>query len=64
MYRTLLSASVPAIKRCVVSASTSSGKSTAKAVSSKTQSIIDRENCYGAANYHPIPVVIQRGSGT
>jgi hypothetical protein len=59
MYRKFLSFPKPLISRC--SASTS--PSTAKAVSSKTQSIIDLEKRYGAENYHPLPVVIQRGSG-
>ncbi|CAF4753063.1 unnamed protein product [Rotaria sp. Silwood1] len=63
MYRKLLSPSKSILNRCIVSASSSSVKSTAKPISSKTQSIIDRETRFGAANYHPLPVVIQRGSG-
>ncbi|CAF0773561.1 unnamed protein product [Adineta steineri] len=63
MYRKLLSPSQSIISRCIASASSTSIKSKAKNVSSKTQSIIDRETRYGAANYHPLPVVIQRGSG-
>ena len=63
MYHKLLSPSKSIISRCIASASSSSIKSTAKIVSSKTQSIIDRETRFGAANYHPLPVVIQRGSG-
>jgi hypothetical protein len=59
MYRNLFLSSISIINRCTVFASTS----TAKAISSKTQSIIDRETQYGAANYHPLPVVIQRGLG-
>ena len=43
--------------------SSSSSKSTAKATSPRAQSIIDLETRFGAANYHPLPVVIQRGSG-
>jgi len=63
MYRKLLLSSKSIINRSTVSASSSAIKSTAKTVSSKTQSIIDRETRFGAANYHPLPVVIQRGSG-
>ena len=59
MYRKLLSLPRLFVSRC--SASTS--PSTAKAVSSKTQAIIDREKRFGAENYHPLPVVIQRASG-
>lgn len=32
-------------------------------VTAKTQSYIDREFKYGAHNYHPVPVVIERGEG-
>jgi ornithine--oxo-acid transaminase len=60
MYRNLFANSISIINRCKAFAST---KSTAKAISPKTQLIIDRETQYGAANYHPLPVVIQRGSG-
>ena len=28
-----------------------------------TQDFIDRENKYGAHNYHPLPVVLERGKG-
>ncbi len=63
MYRKLFLSSKSIINRCTVSASSSAIKSTAKTVSSKAQSIIDRETRFGAANYHPLPVVIQRGSG-
>jgi hypothetical protein len=63
MYRQLFSSSKSIINRCTISASTSPVKSTAKALTSKTQTIIDRETRFGAANYHPLPVVIQRGSG-
>ncbi|CAF1373203.1 unnamed protein product [Rotaria sordida] len=63
MYRKLLLTSKPILNRCIASASSSSVKSTAKVVTPKTQSIIDREIRFGAANYHPLPVVIQRGSG-
>ena len=34
-----------------------------QAVSSKTQYYLDLENQFGAHNYHPIPVVIERGEG-
>ena len=30
---------------------------------SKTQSIIAKEHHYGAHNYHPLPVVLERGEG-
>ena len=30
---------------------------------SNSQTYIDLENKYGAHNYHPLPVVIQRGKG-
>jgi len=63
MYRKLLSPSKSIISQCIASASSSSVKSTAKPASSKAQSVIDRETRFGAANYHPLPVVIQRGSG-
>ncbi|CAF2580581.1 unnamed protein product [Rotaria sp. Silwood2] len=63
MYRRLLSSSKSNLNRCIASVSSSSLKSTANVVSPKTQLVIDREACYGAANYHPLPVVIQRGSG-
>lgn len=33
------------------------------AQSSKQQQYIDREERYGAHNYHPLPVVLERGSG-
>jgi hypothetical protein len=61
MYFKLLSLPKSFISRC--SASTSARASTAKAVSSKAQAIIDREKRFGVDNYHPIPVVIERGSG-
>ncbi|UJR09011.1 hypothetical protein I4U23_013260 [Adineta vaga] len=63
MYRQFLSPSISVLNRCIASASSSAVKSTAKAVSAKTKTIVDRETRYGAANYHPLPVVIQRGSG-
>ncbi|CAF1224795.1 unnamed protein product [Rotaria magnacalcarata] len=63
MHCKILSPSLSIINRCIASASSSSVQSTAKPVSSKTQKIIDRETRFGAANYHPLPVVIQRGSG-
>ncbi|CAF1617749.1 unnamed protein product, partial [Didymodactylos carnosus] len=34
-----------------------------QSVSPKTRSIIEREERYGAHNYHPLPVVIEKGSG-
>jgi ornithine--oxo-acid transaminase len=33
------------------------------AVSANTQSFIDREERFGAHNYHPLPVVLKRGEG-
>lgn len=63
MYRKLLFPTTSIVNRCVASASSSTSKSAAKAVSAKTQSFIDLEARFGAANYHPLPVVIQRGSG-
>lgn len=32
-------------------------------ISTVTQSFIDREDKYGAHNYHPLPVVLERGEG-
>ncbi|MDE3255484.1 MAG: aminotransferase class III-fold pyridoxal phosphate-dependent enzyme, partial [Bacteroidota bacterium] len=32
-------------------------------VSDHTQSYIDREERYGAHNYHPLPVVLKKGEG-
>ena len=32
-------------------------------VSSNTQKYLDLENTYGAHNYHPIPVVLEKGEG-
>jgi hypothetical protein len=63
MYRKLLTCSKSIINRCTASAGSLAIKSNAKTVPSKTQSIIDRETHFGASNYHPIPVAIQRGSG-
>lgn len=34
-----------------------------KAPSAKQQKVIDRENAFGAHNYHPLPVVLSRGEG-
>ena len=33
------------------------------AVLSKTETAIEKENKYGAHNYHPLPVVLERGEG-
>ncbi|CAF1567156.1 unnamed protein product [Adineta ricciae] len=63
MYRQLVSPSVPFLNRCIASASTSAVKSTAKAITAKTKSVVDLETRYGAANYHPLPIAIQRASG-
>ena len=32
-------------------------------VSSKTAAVIEREDKYGAHNYHPLPVALARGEG-
>ena len=32
-------------------------------LSAKSQQIIDLEDKYGAHNYHPLPVVLERGEG-
>src|SRR6218665_1020086 len=37
--------------------------STEKALSSKSEVLIEKENKYGAHNYHPLPVVLERGRG-
>lgn len=37
--------------------------STTTLESAKAQALIDKENKYGAHNYHPLPVVIERGEG-
>lgn len=34
-----------------------------QALSSKTEEMIAKENKYGAHNYHPLPVVLERGEG-
>lgn len=34
-----------------------------KSLSSKSEVLIDKENKYGAHNYHPLPVVLERGEG-
>ena len=36
---------------------------TLNAVLSKTETAIEKENKYGAHNYHPLPVVLERGEG-
>ncbi len=36
---------------------------TATALSAKTQYYLDLEQAHGAHNYHPLPVVLQRGEG-
>ncbi|WP_164515285.1 ornithine--oxo-acid transaminase [Flavobacterium ustbae] len=37
--------------------------STDKTLSSKSEVLIEKENKYGAHNYHPLPVVLERGEG-
>ena len=32
-------------------------------ISSEAQRIIDTEDRYGAHNYHPLPVVLEKGEG-
>lgn len=32
-------------------------------ISNKTQELIDKENKYGAHNYHPLPVMLEKGEG-
>ena len=32
-------------------------------LSSKSQVLIEKENKYGAHNYHPLPVVLEKGEG-
>jgi len=36
---------------------------TEKGLSSKSEVLIEKENKYGAHNYHPLPVVLERGEG-
>ncbi|WP_343694870.1 ornithine--oxo-acid transaminase [Flavobacterium sp.] len=36
---------------------------TENALSSKSEILIEKENKYGAHNYHPLPVVLERGEG-
>ena len=36
---------------------------TKQILSSKSESLIEKENKYGAHNYHPLPVVLDRGEG-
>lgn len=33
------------------------------AVSEKSQQVFDKENKYGAHNYHPLPVALAKGKG-
>lgn len=62
MHRSIFSKRISRFGQCFASSHTNKS-SKARDVSAKTQTIIDRETRYGAANYHPLPVVIQRGSG-
>ena len=63
MYSKLLvSTSRSVITRCAASTKTLSTKY--QTVSARAQSFIDLEARFGTAHYHPIPVVIQRGSGS
>ena len=32
-------------------------------LSSKAEALIEKENKYGAHNYHPLPVVLEKGDG-
>lgn len=36
---------------------------TSQVLSPKAESLIEKENKYGAHNYHPLPVVLDRGEG-
>ncbi len=36
---------------------------TAQSLSSKSEVLIEKENKYGAHNYHPLPVVLEKGEG-
>src|SRR5215210_7173389 len=36
---------------------------TIQELSSKAQVLIEKENKYGAHNYHPLPVVLEKGEG-
>ena len=36
---------------------------TATELSSKSEGLIEKENIYGAHNYHPLPVVLEKGEG-
>ena len=54
----------------LISGSSSSSSALAEAavaaeddVSSKTAAVIEREDKYGAHNYHPLPVALARGEG-
>ncbi len=38
-------------------------KQVLQALSSKAEAIIEKENKYGAHNYHPLPVVLEKGEG-
>lgn len=62
MYRKLLF-SKSIINRCTRSATSFAVKPKINEIPSKSQEIIDREARFGAANYHPLPVVLQRGLG-
>lgn len=62
MYRKLFF-SKSIINRCTRSATSCAVKPKGNEIPSKSQEIIDREARFGAANYHPLPVVLQRGSG-
>src|SRR6478609_8884222 len=36
---------------------------TAQKLSSKSEKLVEKENKYGAHNYHPLPVVLEKGEG-
>lgn len=38
-------------------------KHTAESLSLKSEGLIEKENKYGAHNYHPLPVVLEKGAG-
>jgi len=52
------------VAKATVSSVTKRHKSVpASAVASSSQQVFDREDRYGAHNYHPIPVALERGEG-
>ncbi|KAL4529330.1 hypothetical protein Ndes2526A_g04124 [Nannochloris sp. 'desiccata'] len=58
-----LQSSIPATAGISSSSILAAGDALDPAQTSKQQKYIDIENKYGAHNYHPLPVVLERGSG-